>query len=78
MIFAQPFYFDAQYDPREIQLELVDLLSSMTLKKDFNDVGVIRLYTTHTYDILSCYFKTRKKDGYPLICNYFYLRAIFL
>ena len=50
-IFAQPFSFDAQYAPQELQLELVDLQSSIDLKADFKDVGVISFYKTLPSDI---------------------------
>ncbi|KAI6648307.1 General transcription factor II-I repeat domain-containing protein 2-like [Oopsacas minuta] len=60
--FSQPFSFDPKYAPRELQLELVNLQSSIDLEAEFKDVGVISFYKTLPSD-LSCYFKTRKKDS---------------
>ncbi|KAI6653051.1 general transcription factor II-I repeat domain-containing protein 2B-like [Oopsacas minuta] len=50
-IFAQPFSFELQYAPQELQLELIDLQSSIDLKADFKDVGVISFYKTLPSDI---------------------------
>ena len=75
VIFAQPSCFDVQYAPRELQLELVDLLSSINLKVDFKEVGVISLYK----HFLRIYYLVILKDARRMansICEYFYTVAV--
>ncbi|KAI6655798.1 General transcription factor II-I repeat domain-containing protein 2-like [Oopsacas minuta] len=81
-IFAQPFSFDPQYAPQELQLELIDLQSSIDLKADFKDVGVISFYKTLPSDIYPAILKHARRIaslfGSTYTCEAFFSKMKYI
>ena len=81
-IFAQPFSFDAQHAPQELQLELVDLQSSIHLKADFKDVDVIRFYKTLPSNIYPAILKHARRIaslfGSTYTCEAFFSKVKYI
>ncbi|KAI6651129.1 General transcription factor II-I repeat domain-containing protein 2A-like [Oopsacas minuta] len=55
---------------QELQLELVDLQSSIDLKADFKDVGVISFYKTLPSDIYPAIFKHARRIASLFVSTY--------
>ncbi|KAI6661857.1 General transcription factor II-I repeat domain-containing protein 2-like [Oopsacas minuta] len=81
-IFAQPFSFDPQYAPQELQLELIDLQSSIDLKADFKNVGVISFYKTLPSDIYPAILKHARRIaslfGSTYTCEAFFSKMKYI